>query len=115
MRRDHVIFNGVGLFIAGLLSLAALSTYLAVLPGVPTGKRDFWHFLIAIEIMMGIFIGGGGIANLAKRQITGWPTGIMIFAYCMSIWLFPMGIWGIVILLAERKRRKRESGRLPPT
>ncbi len=31
------------------------------------------------------------------------------FAYCISVWLLPSGIWGIVALLSEHKRQRREA------
>jgi hypothetical protein len=113
MKLGHIIFNVVGLFIAGMLLVSALSAFFIVMPGVPIEKRGFWHFLIALEAIMIVLIGGGGIANFAKGRLAGWPTGTMIFAYCISVWLLPFGIWGIVVLLAEHKRRQREATGVP--
>ncbi|MBI1178445.1 hypothetical protein GC207_13505 [bacterium] len=113
MKLGHVIFNVVGLFIAGMLLLSALSAYFVVLPGAPIEKRGFWHLLIVLEAISIVLIAGGGIANFANGRLTGWPTGTMIFAYSISVWLLPFGIWGIVILLAEHKRRQRETSQPP--
>lgn len=113
MKLGHIIFNVVGLFIAGMLLVSALSAFFIVLPGAPTEKRGFWHLFMAIQAIMIVLIAGGGIANFAKGRLAGWPTGVMIFAYCISFWLLPLGIWGIVALLAEHKRRQREA-RQPP-
>src|SRR5690349_9558803 len=114
MKPGHTIFNIIGLFIAGMLLVSALSAWFVVMPGVPVEKRGFWHFLIVLEAIMIALIGGGGIANFAKGRLAGWPTGTMIFAYCISVWLLPLGIWGVVILMSEHKRRQREPIQPPP-
>ena len=88
MKRGHVIFNVVELCTAGLFLVSALSTWFVVM----------------------LLIAGGGIANFAKGRLAGWPTGMMVFAYCISVWLLPLGVWGIVILLIEPKRRRIEAG-----
>lgn len=108
MKLGHIIFNVVGLFVAGMLLVSALSAWFIVLPGIPVERRGLWHFLLVLEAIMIVLIGGGGIANFAKGRPAGWPTGIMIFAYCISLWLLPLGVWGIVILVMEQKRRRGE-------
>lgn len=110
MKRGHVIFNVVGLCTAGLFLVSALSTWFVVMLGVPLEKRGFWYFMFAMEAIMTLLIAGGGIANFAKGRLAGWPTGMMVFAYCISVWLLPLGVWGIVILLIEPKRRRIEAG-----
>ena len=55
-----------------------------------------------------LMLGGGGIANFAKGRLAAWPTGVMIAGYCISVWLLPLAIWGVVALLAERKRQNNE-------
>jgi hypothetical protein len=115
MKLGHIIFNVVGLFIAGMLLLSALSAWFIVLPGTAIEKRGFWYFLIALELIMIVLIAGGGIANFAQGRLAGWPTGTMIFAYSISVWLLPLGIWGIIILVAEHKRRQRTASQPPPS
>lgn len=113
MKLGQIIFNVVSLLIAGILLLALLSALFIVMPGVPADKRGFWHFLIALLTIVIALLGVGGIANFAKGQLAGWPTGAIIFAYCISVWLLPLGIWGIVALLSENKRRQRETSQPP--
>jgi len=114
MKPGHIIFNVVGLFIAGFLLFSALSTWFVLLPGMRVENRGFFHFLIALEAVMFVLIAGGGIANFAKGRLAGWPTGTIIFGYCISIWLLPLGIWGLIILLAEQKRQKLAPPQPPP-
>jgi hypothetical protein len=111
MSVNRFAFNFVGILIAGVCLFAALSTVFVVLPGFSPDKRGFWHFLIVIEATTALTVGGGGIANLIKgRRLARWPTGIMIAGYCVSVWLVPLALWGIVSLLVERKCRPNESG-----
>jgi hypothetical protein len=115
VKPGQIIFNTVGILVAGILLLALLSSLFIVIPGVPQDKRGFWHFLIALLAIVATLLAGGGIANFAKCRLAGWPTGAMIFAYCLSVWLIPFGIWGIVLLLAENKRRDATKPGEPPS
>ena len=108
MKAGQIAFTVVGLLIAGLCLVSALSSLFIVLPGIPTDRRGFWYFLIALEAIMILMLGGGGIANFAKGRLAAWPTGVMIAGYCISVWLLPLAIWGVVALLAERKRQNNE-------
>jgi hypothetical protein len=111
MSVNRFAFNFVGMLIAGVCLFAALSTVFVVLPGISPHKRGFWHFLTVIEAATALTVGGGGIANLTKgRRLAPWPTGIMIAGYCISVWLAPLAVWGIVSLLVERKCRANTSG-----
>ncbi len=110
MRAGQIAFTIVGLLIAGLCLVSLLSAVFIVLPGVPIDKRGFWYFLISLEAIVVIMLGGGGIANFAKGRFSPWPTGVMIGAYCISVWLLPLAIWGVIALLAERKRQNNVTG-----
>jgi hypothetical protein len=54
-----------------------------------------------------LLVGGGSFANLVDRGLKFWPTISMIVGYFASIFLLPLGIWGIVALGMEQKRRRR--------
>ena len=110
MRASHIAFNIVALLIAGLCVVTLLSALFVVMPGVPPDKRGFWYFLISLEAILIVTLGGGGVANFAKGRLAPWPTGTMIAGYCITIWLLPLAIWGVFALLAERKRQRNEPG-----
>jgi hypothetical protein len=111
MKTNRLAFNIVGLIIAGLCGLAALSTVLVALPSAPSKQHAWWHFMAACEGIAVLTVGGGGIVNLAKgRRLAPWPTGIMIVGYLVMVWLLPLALWGVISLILERKHRQKESG-----
>ena len=111
IKTNRLAFNIVGLIIAGLCGLAALSTLFVVLPSAPSKQHTWWHFMAACEAIAALTVGGGGIVNLAKgRRLAPWPTGIMIVGYLVMVWLLPLALWGVISLILERKRRQKESG-----
>ena len=99
----------VSIFLAGIFLFAALSTLYIVAPGYPADKRGWWQFLFALELLVVVLVGGGAIVNFAKRRFLGWSTGLMIFGYCATVWLIPMGIWGIVLLIWDFRRNRTVS------
>jgi prolipoprotein diacylglyceryltransferase len=106
MKTSQVIFNAIGLFIACMALVSIISILFVVMPGYPEQKRSWWHFLSVYEGVLIITIGGGALGNLAKGRLSGWPTGLMVAGYFMSVWLIPLGIWGIIVLRAEQKRKQ---------
>ncbi len=115
MKFNQLAFIIVGLVIAGVALFAALSTWFIVLPDIGSGKRRFFYFLMAVEVVTFLAVGGGGIANLAKgRRLAPWPTGIMILGYCASVWLLPLALWGIISLVLEHKRAQAENAQVKP-
>ena len=112
---NRIAFNIVGLFIAALFTLAALSTLFVVMPGTPPEARTWWHFMVALEAMAALSLGVGAIVNLAGgRRLAPWPTGIMIFGYCVTMWLLPLALWGVISLVVEHKRRRKEKDEAQP-
>jgi hypothetical protein len=110
MKTNRLAFNVVGLIVAGLCGMAALSTLFIVLPSAPAKQQTWWYFMAASEAIAALNLGGGGIVNLAKgRRLAPWPTGIMIVGYLVMVWLFPLAFWGIISLILERKHRQKES------
>jgi hypothetical protein len=107
MKPSHLVFNILTLLIAVLLVVSLLGAWFLVMPSMPADGRNFWHFIIAFEVILILTLGGGGIANFAMGRLAPWPTGIIIAGYCISMWLFPLAIWGLVALLVERKRKNR--------
>jgi hypothetical protein len=108
MKTSQIAFNIVALLIAGLCVLSLLSTLFVVMPTVPHGSRGIWYFIISLEAILIVMLGGGGIANFAKGRLAPWPTGTMIAGYCLSMWLLPLAIWGVIALQSERKRQRNE-------
>jgi len=39
----------------------------------------------------------------------------MILGYCISGWLIPLAIWGVILLISERKRRQLGGVKIAPT
>lgn len=106
MRINRFAFIIVGLIVAGLCSIAALSTLLVVLPSQPPKDHGWWHFLVTIAVIAALTLGGGGVVNLAKgRRLAPWPTGFMILGYLVTVWLLPLALWGMVSLIREHKHR----------
>src|SRR4051812_4607411 len=109
MKTNRFAFNVIGLLVAGLFALAALSTVFVVMPGVPVKDHGWWRFLATTEAIGALTVGGGSLVNLTRgRRLDPWPTGIMIVGYLVTIWLFPLAIWGIVSLIVERKCPREE-------
>ena len=65
----------------------------------------FCIYWLALTLM----IGGGSLINLARRRLSFWPTIIVISGYYLSLWLIPFGIWGIVAMVRDRKKRRHRS------
>src|SRR5262245_57894112 len=108
MKINRFAFNIVSLIVAGLFAVAAFGTVFAVLPGASLEHRGFWHLMAAIESIVAVTAGGGGIVNLVKGRLAPWPTGIMIVGYIITVWLLPLAIWGVISLVLEHKRHKKE-------
>jgi hypothetical protein len=97
MRQSHIIFNVVGLTMAFIFAVSGCGQ----LMGHGRESTLLWTGLVVL------LVGGGSIANLGNRGLSTWPTITMIAGYCISVFLIPFGIWGIVALALERKRRYR--------
>lgn len=97
MRQHHIIFNVVGLTIAMLFTISGCGQ----ISGGAHEKSILWT---GIVIML---VGGGSFTNLANRGLKFWPTISMIVGYLVSIILLPFGIWGIIALAQEQKRRRK--------
>lgn len=106
MKRSQIVFNAVALVIAVVFLILGLSAAFAGLPRAPLDQRRVWHGIIVFSAIVVAFLGGGATANFTKGRLGVWPTGLMIFAYCISVWLIPLGIWGMVLLFSERKSRQ---------
>jgi hypothetical protein len=88
VRASQIAFNIVALLIAGMCVVTLLSALFMMIPDAPPEKRGFWYF--------------------AKGRLAPWPTGTMIAGYCITIWLLPLAIWGVLALLAEMQRQRSE-------
>ena len=108
MKPSHVVFNGIGLFIGCMCLVSMLSVIFILMPTVPLAKRGLWYFFISWDTVILLLLAIGSIANFAKGRLSDWPTSLMIAAYFISVWLIPLGLWGIVALLSEQKRRRTQ-------
>jgi hypothetical protein len=96
MRQHQLIFNAIGVAIGFILlvslwSLVGNGTPLAVI---------FWAGTVAV------LVGGGSLSNLVNRGMGLWPTITIIIGCFIAVVLIPLGIWGIIVLKLDRKRRR---------
>jgi hypothetical protein len=97
MKQSHIMFNIVGLIIAMICAISGC------------GKIEMHGHessLLWTGLIM-LLVEGGGFANLVRRRLTPGPTITMITGYCISVLLIPLAIWGIVLLVIERNRKRR--------
>ena len=97
MRQSHIIFNVIGIASAAIFGMSACGQ---ILGGYPQ-STILWTGIVIL------LVGGGSLANLFDRGLSFWPTIIVISGYCISMFLVPFAIWGIVLLVLDRKRRER--------
>jgi hypothetical protein len=108
VKQRHIIFNVVGIVLAGLVLLSLLGALTGTAARDPLHRgHTFWLILMLLEVVTILLVGGGAFANLAGRGLAFWPTVAMIVGYFISVWLLPFGIWGIVALYLEKRRSKR--------
>jgi hypothetical protein len=101
MRTTQVNFNTITLVVAGLIFAVTVFGLSQILKGI--GERNSSYFLILWNLSVVFLLATGAIANFAAKRFAGWPTALISAGYFVSIWLVPMGIWGIVLLFAEHK------------
>ena len=97
MRTSHTIFNVVGITFAIIFTISGCGQ---VSGG---GKQSILLWTILVTLL----IGCGSLANLFEHRLVMWPTIATIVGYFFSFFLFPFGIWGIVALIRDRRRRRR--------
>ncbi|HWX22408.1 MAG TPA: hypothetical protein VN578_21105 [Candidatus Binatia bacterium] len=106
MKHRHIIFNVVGIVIAGIVSVSLLGALTGTAARDPIHRgQNFWVVLMLLEVLIILLVGVGSLANLSRRGLAFWPTISMIVGYFISVLFLPFGIWGIVALYLERKRR----------
>ena len=101
MRTSHTIYNVVGLTITLILLVSACGQI----------QGHYREGPMLYTVFIALLVGGGSFTNLAGRGLLAWPTIITITGYCLSIFLLPFGIWGIIALVFERKRQHKRSRR----
>jgi hypothetical protein len=113
MRTAHVIFILMGLVVAGFLLIGMLGNLSASsrLNHLPHRGESFWIFFFLIGTVLIALIGGGSFINLARRRLALWPTVAAIIGCFLSICLLPLGIWGIILPIYERKKQRRHHSR----
>jgi hypothetical protein len=108
MRTGQIAFNLDSLLIAGFLVVSVLGILilLIVMPGSPPESRGIWYFTMSVEVLLIVALAVGGVTNFARGTLSTWPTAVMIGGYCISIWLLPLAIWGIVLLRSKINETK---------
>ena len=103
------IFNAIGLVLASFLLLGALGSVSLATDSrhLPDRGQVFWMVFCIYWLALTLMIGGGSLINLARRRLSFWPTIIVISGYYLSLWLIPFGIWGIVAMVRDRKKRRQ--------
>jgi hypothetical protein len=74
---------------------------------VPGRGNTFWLVFFIYWLTLAVMIGGGSLVNLVRRRLSLWPSITLISGYFLSLWLIPLGIWGIVALARDRKRKRK--------
>ena len=114
MKLRQSIYNSIGLALAGICSLSLLGRILILMRtnSLPPRHPGEYLFNIILMVMIVFLVGGGGLVNLVKGRLLPWPTVGMIVTYCLSIVFLPLGVWGIIELLnnGRRRRKGREFG-----
>ena len=98
MKTRHIVFNVLGLTFAFIATISGC--------GQLTGGHDAGPLLWTVLVTL--LIGGGSIANLSEGRLAIWPTISMITGYFLTVFLFPLGVWGIIELVRGRKRTRRK-------
>jgi len=93
----HIIFNVIGLAIAGLFTISLF--------GMITGR--YQEGLILRSGLVVLLVGLGSLVNLAERRLIPWSTICMIAGYFIGLFLAPLGVWGIVELAQQKARHRR--------
>lgn len=93
----HVIFNVVGLIIAGLFTISFF--------GMIMGR--YQEGLILRGGLVVLLVGLGSLVNLVQRRLIPWSTICMIAGYFIGLFLVPLGVWGIVELAQQKARHRR--------
>jgi hypothetical protein len=96
-RQRHIIFNVIGLTLAGYFTLSVL--------GMILGR--YREAMILRAGLVTLLVGLGSLVNLAERRLVVVPTLCMITGYFVSMFLAPLGVWGIVELARGRARHRR--------
>jgi hypothetical protein len=96
-RQRHIIFNVVGLTLAGFFTLSVLGMFRGRYPDALILRAGLVTFLVGL----------GSLVNLAERRLVLVPTLCMITGYFVALFLAPLGVWGIVELARGRARHRR--------
>lgn len=109
MKLRQTIYNSIGLGLAGVCALSLLGRILrlARMNAIPSRHPVEFLFSLVVSAMIIGLVGGGSLLNLVKGRLQTRATIAMIITYCLTIILLPLGIWGIIELQANEKRRGR--------
>lgn len=114
MKLRHTIFNSIGLAIAGIVGVMLVLTLFSVVSGHSYAAQNrsiatlFW---MGIELAIVVCLGGCGLSNLVSDKLKPKATTVMIVAYCLTCFLLPVGIWGIIELWQNREGMRRKQSR----
>jgi uncharacterized membrane protein YhaH (DUF805 family) len=101
------IFCIIALVFSGLFLISIISILLVVAPGYAPEERSWWYFLIGFESLWIATIGGSALRNLLQRRFSLWPSILMIVGYAITGGLIPFSIWGLILLIAEKRRQRK--------
>jgi hypothetical protein len=111
MKLRQIIYNSIGLGLGCIAGLIVIFNLMRMIRVHTVPSQHPFGYLAGLVIFAAItlFVGGGGFANAVADRLQPKPTMGMIVVYFLSIFLFPLGIWGLFEL--QRNRRKRHSRR----
>jgi len=113
MKLRHTIFNSIGLGVASFVGYSCFGTVLLIFfthVGLRHPGRYIFQIFYDSVIIFGV--GGSALVNLASGRLKSSPTLVMVVVYFLSIFLFPLGIWGIVELLGNSNKKYRHRERI---
>ena len=113
MKLRHTIFNSIGLGVASFVGYSCFGTVLLIFfthVGLRHPGRYIFQIFYDSVIIFGV--GGSALINLASGRLKSSPTLVMVVVYFLSIFLFPLGIWGIVELLGNSNKKYRHRERI---
>lgn len=108
MKTGQATFNAVGILVAGFLLVSGIFSLTdSIRHDFPQRSPDFWFLFFVLDNVLVFLIGGGCLANLANRKFTLGPTLAVILGYCFTVILSPLAIWGLILLVQERKQHQK--------
>ena len=103
MTPRHLFYSLLGIFLAGVLMLAALVAFFFVLPRVPAEHLGIWRWIVAAQALAALLIGGGGVFPFLWGFIVARSMWAMSLGYFLTGLFIPLGIWGLRLWWEEKR------------